>query len=590
MRILKSHPLLRLANHYLIDASQPSNISYLWNFGSLLAVCLGIQIITGVTLAMHYNPNVLEAFNSIEHIMRDVNNGWLIRYLHSNTASAFFFLVYLHIGRGLYYGSYRAPRSLTWIIGTIILILMMAIGFLGFFNIAQNDNNTKKIQPHLQASIFPSTINLKNLYLSLEKLFCWLLLLLLILISLSLSEEDSPQSSKGNWENLKPLVTDEDLKKEESIIRPKRIFVISDRRENRGSLIPSGANPTDLLVLKALAKRYPFYPEHYEQMENANKQLNNETWWLQQQDNTLDRPSEEKKKSYHLAKGEKEYPNVPGRRHYSTSTRSNLNIENGACASCASNIKEFINSKGLKPVYIYDNLEEDTVRKQISKELKGLSGIYLILNKEVLKYYIGSASTGKFNSRFTNHLIYFNGSKVLKSAVAKYKLKSFCFMVLELFPETVNQENNKELLKIEDFYLKTLLPDYNIMPEASSSFGYKHTEETRLKMKANYSEDRRRKIGDLNRGKKFSPEQIEIIRQAALNRVKPVYYIQSIENMKKKSKPVLVRHLDGSLYKEFASITDAAKELDCSIKTIYRSLRSIDKTLKKRWFVEEKKL
>jgi hypothetical protein len=76
---------------------------------------------------------------------------------------------------------------------------------------------------------------------------------------------------------LKPLVTDEDLKKEESIIRPKRIFVISDRRENRGSLIPSGANPTDLLVLKALAKRYPFYPEHYEQMENANKQLNNET-------------------------------------------------------------------------------------------------------------------------------------------------------------------------------------------------------------------------------------------------------------------------------------------------------------------------
>jgi ubiquinol-cytochrome c reductase cytochrome b subunit len=88
---------------------------------------------------MHYNPNVLEAFNSIEHIMRDVNNGWLIRYLHSNTASAFFFLVYLHIGRGLYYGSYRAPRTLTWVIGTIILILMMGIGFLGYEVMAQND-------------------------------------------------------------------------------------------------------------------------------------------------------------------------------------------------------------------------------------------------------------------------------------------------------------------------------------------------------------------------------------------------------------------------------------------------------------------
>ena len=91
MRILKSHPLLRLVNSYLIDSSEPSNISYLWNFGSLLAVCLVIQIITGVTLAMHYSPNVLEEFNSIEHIMRDVNNGWLVRYLHSNTASAFFF-------------------------------------------------------------------------------------------------------------------------------------------------------------------------------------------------------------------------------------------------------------------------------------------------------------------------------------------------------------------------------------------------------------------------------------------------------------------------------------------------------------------
>ncbi len=131
MRILKSHPLLKLVNSYLIDSSQPSNISYLWNFGSLLLVCLVIQIITGVTLAMHYNPNVLESFNSIEHIMRDVNNGWLIRYLHSNTASAFFFLVYLHMGRGMYYGSYRAPRTSVWVIGTAIFFALIITGFLG---------------------------------------------------------------------------------------------------------------------------------------------------------------------------------------------------------------------------------------------------------------------------------------------------------------------------------------------------------------------------------------------------------------------------------------------------------------------------
>nr|AGN49013.1 cytochrome b [Botrytis cinerea B05.10] len=130
MRIFKSHPLLKLVNSYMIDSPQPSNLSYLWNFGSLLAVCLVIQIITGVTLAMHYNPSVLEAFNSQSLIMRDVNNGWLIRYLHSNTASAFFFIVYLHIGRGLYYGSYRAPRTLVWTIGVVIFILMIVTAFL----------------------------------------------------------------------------------------------------------------------------------------------------------------------------------------------------------------------------------------------------------------------------------------------------------------------------------------------------------------------------------------------------------------------------------------------------------------------------
>jgi ubiquinol-cytochrome c reductase cytochrome b subunit len=146
MRILKSHPLLKLANGYLIDASQPSNISYLWNFGSLLAICLIIQIVTGVTLAMHYSPNVLEAFNSIEHIMRDVNNGWLVRYLHSNTASAFFFLVYLHIGRGIYYGSYRAPRTLTWAIGTIIFIALVVTAFLGY------------VLPYGQMSLWGATV------------------------------------------------------------------------------------------------------------------------------------------------------------------------------------------------------------------------------------------------------------------------------------------------------------------------------------------------------------------------------------------------------------------------------------------------
>lgn len=141
-------------NSYVIDAPTPSNISYLWNFGSLLGLCLGIQIITGVTLAMHYTPSVLEAFDSIEHIMRDVNNGWLIRYLHANTSSAFFFLVYLHIGRGMYYGSYLKPRTLTWAIGTIILVAMMAIkviwpNWLEVYQVKYSNNNNNIISPTL---------------------------------------------------------------------------------------------------------------------------------------------------------------------------------------------------------------------------------------------------------------------------------------------------------------------------------------------------------------------------------------------------------------------------------------------------------
>lgn len=132
MRILKSNKLLSIVNSYVVDSPQPSNLSYMWNFGSLLATCLGLQLVTGIILAMHYTPNVDLAFISVEHIMRDVNYGWLIRYLHANGASFFFIFVYLHIARGMYYGSYKSPRILPWSIGVIILVLMMGTAFLGY--------------------------------------------------------------------------------------------------------------------------------------------------------------------------------------------------------------------------------------------------------------------------------------------------------------------------------------------------------------------------------------------------------------------------------------------------------------------------
>ncbi len=146
MRLLKTNVLLRLLNSYIVDSPQPANISYLWNFGSLLGTCLVIQILTGVFLAMHYQPHVDFAFNSVEHIMRDVNAGWILRYTHANVASFFFIFVYAHIARGLYYSSYKSPRILVWTIGVIILILMMAIAFLGY------------VLPYGQMSLWGATV------------------------------------------------------------------------------------------------------------------------------------------------------------------------------------------------------------------------------------------------------------------------------------------------------------------------------------------------------------------------------------------------------------------------------------------------
>ncbi|PPR30659.1 MAG: cytochrome b [Alphaproteobacteria bacterium MarineAlpha9_Bin2] len=125
-------PIFSSIKHSLVDYPTPRNLNYWWNFGSLAGFFLVLQIITGVVLAMHYNPSAEGAFASIEHIMRNVNYGWLIRYAHMNGASFFFIVVYIHIFRGLYYGSYKSPRELLWWFGLIILLLMMATAFMGY--------------------------------------------------------------------------------------------------------------------------------------------------------------------------------------------------------------------------------------------------------------------------------------------------------------------------------------------------------------------------------------------------------------------------------------------------------------------------
>nr|WHU53941.1 cytochrome b [Ctenotus superciliaris] len=126
----KTHPILKIVNNSFIDLPSPSNISAWWNFGSLLGLCLIIQVLTGLFLAMHYTADISSAFSSVAHICRDVQYGWLIRNLHANGASMFFICLYLHIGRGLYYGSYMFKE--TWNIGVVLLLLVMATAFVGY--------------------------------------------------------------------------------------------------------------------------------------------------------------------------------------------------------------------------------------------------------------------------------------------------------------------------------------------------------------------------------------------------------------------------------------------------------------------------
>lgn len=253
-------------------------------------------------------------------------------------------------------------------------------------------------------------------------------------------------------------------------------------------------------------------------------------------------------------------------------TYSNLN-------NISLRLKTTIKELDLYPVYIYENLKLENIKKQILQDTKGLSGIYMIFNKTTKDYYIGSASTNRFYSRFSNHLIYFRGSKIVKLAVKKYKLENFAFIILELYPNIVTKQNNKELMDLEDKYLKLLLPNYNILTEAGSSFGYKHTEVDRKKMKDIYTDARRDIIGNLNRGKKLSKEIIEKIRIKALNR-SPMS-----EEIRKKcvsnTRPVVLYNLDKTIYGKYASIIDAAKAINCNEKTIRRALLTDKKLVKK---------
>jgi group I intron endonuclease len=411
--------------------------------------------------------------------MRDVENGYVLRYVHANVASFFFIFVYSHIGRNLYYGSFKSPRVLVWSIGVIILILMIAIAFLGYVHSPKWFNLNKKCSVYLyqEKNSRPSLI-LKGM--------------------------EAAQNLKYNKLNNKLICHLNSVRKYSTF----GLHTIKSRKKDCSVQFKTNVEiaPTPLPIA--------------------------------------------------------------GRRGKGT---ERLNI--------------LIKELGINPVYIFEDLNTEITKKQILNDTKGLSGIYMIINKITKDYYIGSASTNRFYARFSNHVIYFTGSKIVKSAVKKYDLKNFAFIILELYPNVVTKENNKELLDLEDKYLKLLLPNYNILTEAGSSFGYKHTEVDRQKMKDIYSDKRREMIGELNRGKKLSYETINKMKEKALNRA-PMSNNTKLKCITN-TRPVVLYNLNGTVYGKYSTITKAAEAINCNVKTINRALNTEKKLVKRQWIVKD---
>jgi group I intron endonuclease len=491
--------------------------------------------------------------------MRDVNNGWIIRYTHANVASFFFIFVYMHIGRGLYYSSYKSPRVLVWSIGVIILILMMAIAFLGYI-----DNSPKwfyisisyliilivvyytvfkinkiLISPLCLSSALPAAYHLGG------PLFI-IIFRLTLRITLFLSYKLKVRGSRKGWTGSAPVAPPT---RSEGARGGAREGARKDKEiQKKFSLLVAPPAMSQASVQASLLR------SEWSETGRANEKYNKLNY-----------------KSIYLI-------NSLNNRRYSRLCLPQLNKEK-TLPSFSERLNTIITEIGLIPEYIYENLETENIKKQILNETKGLSGIYMILNKITKDYYIGSASTNRIYARFSNHVIYFRGSKIVKSAVKKYELKNFAFIILELYPNIVTKINNKELLDLEDKYLKLLLPNYNILTEAGSSFGYKHTEIDRIKMKDLYSEPRRLRIGNLNRGKIFSTETIEKLRVKALNR--PPMSDMTKQKCISHTRPVVLYNLNGTVYGKYSSILEAAKSINCGEKTIRRALKTEKRLVKK---------
>ena len=244
-------------------------------------------------------------------------------------------------------------------------------------------------------------------------------------------------------------------------------------------------------------------------------------------------------------------------------------------------LKSILDENKIKPIIVFEELNKEEVKENLRSETRKKSGIYGIFNLITGYFYIGSAVSNRFYSRFYKHLLRGLGNKNIAIDLEKYGIESFAFVILEYFPEEITKKNNPDLMALETYWIKTYSPTYNILLEAGNSLRYTHSEEIKQKMRDIYSDERRRQIGLLNKDKSLPDSVKTKLREKALNRteeVKNKYRLAS-------SKPVTVYNQDGTVYMKFSGIRVMAKYFGCDHKTINKVINT-DKLFKKQWYVK----
>ena len=231
---------------------------------------------------------------------------------------------------------------------------------------------------------------------------------------------------------------------------------------------------------------------------------------------------------------------------------------------------------GITTVKCWDNLNEFEVKMEIQSELKGKAGIYIIINKITRNCYVGSAITNKLWTRFSNHLLNYHGSKLVKKSVTKYGLNNFMYGILEYTDSATTRLNNEELLTLETSYIGLILPKYNIVQEAGNTLGYKHTEETKIRLKAAFTEERRLALAKFQQERKglWSEESKLKLREVALNSPKDYLSEEGREKISKASRnKIYLYDMNKNLICEFPSMAKTTNYLSSSDKTIQRSVK-----------------